>query len=291
MACANVVNLLLVRGAGRRKEIAIRSALGANQWRLVREVLTESVVLAVTGGILGIAVGITGTHLLSVSAPKNVPNLWTIHLDWRVIAYTLGISLLTGLLFGLAPSLHIFQTGLVDSLKQGGQTSQTTFTGGTRTALLVSEIAVALVLLVGAGLMIRTITKLQDVTLGFDLQHVGTLGVALDADNYTPEQRLLFYEQARERIRQVPGVRGVGISTSLPLVGADSVAPFDIEGHPASSPRTMPRSVFHPISAGYFESLGIHLLRGRYIDVSFRQGCEACLFDRQSAAEGRQLPV
>ena len=220
IACANVANLLLSRAAARQKELALRAALGASRMRLVRQMLTESVLLALMGGVLGVLLAFWGIQLLIGFGPDNIPRLDEITIDPRVLGFTFGISLLTGILFGLIPAMQASRPDLNDALKEGSRGS----TGGRsrtlRNVFVVAEVALALVLLIGAGLMIRSFVRLQSVETGFNPENVLTMRLQLPRKKYAePHQVLDFYKQAQDRIAAVPGVQAVGAISYLPLTG------------------------------------------------------------------------
>ncbi len=222
IACANVANLLLARAATRQREVAIRTALGASRARLVRQFLTESLLLALLGGGLGTLLALWGVALLTWAMPKDsIPRLTEAGLDGRVLGYTLAISLLTGVLFGLVPALQASKPNLNKTLKEGGRSGE--LRQRVRGMLVIAEIALALVLLVGAGLMMRSFSKLTDVSPGFEAKNVLTVPLALpDARYRTGAQVRGFYQQLIEKVRALPGVSAVGTTSHLPLSGQDS---------------------------------------------------------------------
>jgi predicted permease len=266
IACANVANLLLARSAGRQKEIAIRSAIGAGRGRVVRQLLTESVVLALAGGLAGLAIARWGTQAVLAAVPGGLPRMENIGVDGWVLAFTLGVSLLTGIVFGLAPALQVSATDLHETLKEGSRGS----TAGhrrLRDLLVVSEVAAALVLLAGAGLMLRTIRSLGGVNPGFDPRHVVTFSVGLSPASTSSSGRILqTFEQTVDRIHNVPGVMSAAVSTLIPLGGSDNEIPFYVNGRPRpTSQGDMLWALLYATGPGYLKAMDIPLLRGRYI--------------------------
>ncbi|MDQ3120356.1 MAG: ABC transporter permease, partial [Verrucomicrobiota bacterium] len=267
IACANVANLLLSRAAARQKELALRAALGASRLRLVRQMLTESVLLAVMGGVIGVLLAYWGIQVLIGFGPDNIPRLNEIAIDPRVLAFTFGISLLTGVLFGLIPALQASRPDLNDALKEGSRGS----TGGRsrtlRNVFVVAEVSLALVLLIGAGLMIRSFVRLQAVETGFNPENVLTMRAQLPRKRYAePHQILDFFKQAQERIAAVPGVQAVGAISYLPLTGPAARDGFKIVGRPEPAPGQEPGVEVRVITPGYFQAMGIPLLKGRLLD-------------------------
>jgi len=267
IACANVINLLLSRSAARSREVAIRSALGAGRGRIVRQLLTESLLLALAGGAIGLLLALWLRDLLVTFSPGDIPRLDEIGLDWRVLGFTVGITLLTTLLTGLAPALSLSKPNLTSALKAGGQKGGVGQGGRMRGALVIAEIALALVLVVGAGLMIRSFRQLQQVDPGFDPNNVLSLSLSLPGAKY-PEgaQWRTFFEQAERRIRRLPGVVAVGSATRPALTGYHWSGEMTIEGRP---PEEYAREVRHKrITPDYFRAMGIPLLRGRFFNES-----------------------
>jgi putative ABC transport system permease protein len=267
IACANVANLLLSRAAARQKELALRAALGASRLRLVRQMLTESVLLASMGGLVGVALAYWGIHLLIGFGPDNIPRLSEITIDPRVLGFTFGISLLTGLLFGLIPALQASKPDLNDALKEGSRGS----TGGRssmfRNIFVIAEVSLALVLLVGAGLMIRSFARLQSVETGFNAESVLTMRAQLPRKKYgEPHQIVDFFKQAQARIAALPGVQAVGAISYLPLTGLASRDSFKIPGQPPPAPGQEPGVEVRVITPTYFQAMGIPLLKGRLLD-------------------------
>jgi predicted permease len=264
IACANVANLLLARAAERHKEIAIRAALGAGRWRVLRQLLTESVLLGIVGGLLGLGLATLGVKLLTGLEQLRIPRMHEIGLDWRVLAFTLGLSLLTGLIFGLVPALQVTRADLHETLKEGGRTGASLARGSLRSAFVVLETALALMLLVGAGLLMRSFWRLQQVNPGFTPQNLLTLSVALPDRYREPHQRAGFYQQTLEQIRALPGVQAAGAVSILPMSGNNSSGSFRIEGRDVPSGQSPPHGDRWAATAGYFETLKIPLIRGRF---------------------------
>jgi len=263
IACANVANLLLARAASRQKEIAIRRAVGASRSRLIRQLLTESLVLSLVGGGLGLLLAWWGVDLL-VSAGARLPRIEEIRIDGTVLAFTAGVALLTGLLFGLAPALQASSADFHESLKEGGR--QTGLGSGRqrlRSLLVVSEVALSLVLLIGAGLLIRSFVRVLDNDMGFDPSRVLALDLSLPLSSYgEPEKQAAFFKELLARVNRLPGVKGAAVVSHLPLGGNNTNSGLLIEG------RTWPRDELpladdRLVSADYFRVLGIHLVRGR----------------------------
>ncbi|HEX8137725.1 MAG TPA: ABC transporter permease [Pyrinomonadaceae bacterium] len=265
IACANVANLLLARTSARQKEVAIRTALGASRLRLVRQLLTESVMLAVMGGATGLLLAYWGIDLLIALSPADVPRLGEIGLHGPVFAWTLLVSVMTGLVFGLAPALQASKPDLNEALKEsGGRTSGSLRTSRLRSLLVVSEVALALVLLVGAGLMIRSLIALQRTSPGFETKNLLTMNVALPRQKYKEsKQSILFFNQLIERIRSVPGVQAVGGCDPLPLSGNDGTTSFVVEGGPMLVMAERPEVGQRTITPDYFKAMGIPLIKGR----------------------------
>lgn len=261
IACANVANLLLARAASRQKEIAIRTALGASRIRVIRQLLTESVLLSVVGGTLGLLLSLWGIDVLLAISPNNLPRVEGIKVDVRVLAFTFTVSLLTGIVFGLAPALQASKPDLNDTLKEGGRASsvgRNRFRG----FLVVSEVALALVLLVGAGLMIRSFVAVLNVPPGLDARNVLTVDVALPRARYTGPQQAAFFQETIGRLKSLPGIQSAGAVYPLPLSGAEEGMGFSIEGRETVAGESVsagPRWV----SPGYFKVMGISLIAGR----------------------------
>jgi putative ABC transport system permease protein len=266
IACVNVAHLLFARAGAREKEMAIRTAVGANPTRLIRQLLTESLLLAVTAGLLGLVLAYWSRGILVKLAPAGLTP-GDITMDWRVLAFTLSVSLITGLAFGLMPAISSARSNLNLVLRSGGRGG----TGArnrsrTRDLLLVFEVASSAALLMGAGLLIRSLIRLQEVDPGFHPEHVLTMQLSLPPANYPGLKVGLFYDQLLNRVGELPGVQAAGICRFLPLTGHDIGLNFQIEGQPPLNAIDQPRAFYRTASGGYFTALGIPLIRGRVFD-------------------------
>jgi predicted permease len=269
IGCVNVANLLLARATTRRREIAIRSAIGGGRWRIVRQLLTESLVLALVGGAAGIGLAYVGIRLFVHFGPPNVPRLQDAGLQSEVLLFAFGVTLLTGLAFGLAPALRAARANLLTSLREGPRASlRSARRDRLRGALVVGEIAVAVVLLVGAGLFIRSAWRLQEVPLGFDTRGVLSARLALPPERYADDQSVAdAYRRVLEYTRAVPGIQRAGASSGIPLVGGGPDAGIQIEGKPFS-PGTSLSPAIRLITEDYVEAIGVPLIRGRTMKAS-----------------------
>lgn len=265
IACANVANLLLLRSVGRQKEFTLRAALGAGRTRLVRQVLTESVVLSFVGGALGILLGQAGIHFVKQFGPSNLPRLHEVTLDARVFFFTLTVTLMTGILFGLVPALGAAGENLVESLKEGGARSGGHHAGARiLNALLVSEVALALVLLIAASLLVRTFVHMLRVDPGFNPTRVLTFEISLPGAKYVDNDHIVtLYHNALDRLRNLPGVESAGLVRTVPMGGAADSSGIRIPGHPSSSEKDPRYAEYTIVSPGYFAAVGTPLLRGR----------------------------
>jgi putative ABC transport system permease protein len=270
IACANVAHMLLARSAARQREVAVRAALGASRARMIRQFLTESLVLASFGGAGGVLLALWGTNLLVSLGPTHLPRLETVALDVRVLAFTLGISLLTGFAFGLAPALKASRRDLTESLREGERgATEGSQRGLLRNVLIASEFALALVLLIGAGLMLRSFAALEAIDPGFDPRRVLTLMVSVAGTREAePPLRAGFYRQALQQIRAVPGVASASAINHLPLAGDIWGWSFTIEGRPTPAPGESPDAAYRVTLSGYFTAMGIPILKGRDIAES-----------------------
>jgi putative ABC transport system permease protein len=264
IACANVANLLLARAGARQREIAVRTALGASRSRIVRQLLTESVLLAVAGGSAGLLVAVWGVNPLVSLSTETIPRVREIAIDARVACFTLLISLLTGVVFGLIPALQVSKPDLNDALKESGRTTAGLRRNRLRSLLVVSEIAASLVLLAGAGLMIKSFAKLNHVDPGFNPDKLLTMGVTLLRSKYPEDAKVAaFYSQLLERVAAAPGVKSAGAITELPLSGSNTSDYFTIEGRPAVAKEEQPLTECRTITPHYFDAMEIPLLKGR----------------------------
>lgn len=272
IACGNVANLLLARATVRRREIAIRAAIGANRRRLLTQLLTESVVLASIGGALGLLLAYFGDRILTLEMTHyrrfSVPNASVINLDWRVLLFALGLTLLTGIVFGLAPAWVVSRTDLNESLREAGANSAAdSGRRRLRNSLVISEIALALVLLTGAGLLVRTFLGLMQVDLGIDPTNVVTMEIDLPHYKYpAPANQTLFYRQLLQRVQSLPGVKAAGIEQP------GSTVFFRPEGQPVMAPGQEPTANFNAVSPGDFAAMGIGLVAGRGLTQSDGDG-------------------
>jgi putative ABC transport system permease protein len=268
IACANVANLLLARAAMREKEVAIRLALGARRWRIIRQLLTESALLGIAGGAVGLLLALWGLSALVALAPTDLPRLEQVGIDGRVLVFTLGISLLTGVIFGLVPALQASKPDINDALKEGGRGSSGGAAGiRVRNLLVVSEIALSLLLLVGAGLLIRSFIRLQQFELGFNPNNLLTMRVQLPGSKYRESKQVTtFYQQLLERIEAVPGVQSAGAISTIFLDDTPNSTNFTIEGKPVMTGAESIEVPFDAVSPAYFKVMGIPLLRGREFD-------------------------
>lgn len=263
IACVNVANLLLARGATRSKEIAVRCALGAGRFRLVRQLMTESVLLSLLGGALGMALAYWGVKGLIAISPANTPRADEISLDLTVLGFTLAVSLLTGVAFGLAPALQASKPDVNESLKDASRGS-TGVRHRIRSVLVIIEVALALVLLIAGGLTIRSFYRLQQLNPGFDDEGLLTLQLTLPQLSYSePHKRTGFFQQLVDRIASLPGVESVGAATGLPLGNNGNQTSFSIEGQPPPGPGEVPLVEIANVSSDYFKTMRIPLLRGR----------------------------
>jgi len=264
IGCANVANLLLASGASRQKEMAIRSALGASRARVVRQLFTESTVLALTGGTVGLLIAYWGVAGITKLLPGDFPRLNEIHMNVRVLAFTFAASVLTGILFGLVPALQISRPDVQEAIREtgrgvSGNRRQSRF----RQALIVVEVALSVVLLVGAGLLFRSFLRLQSVNTGFVAEHVWTARLTPSGTSYANQADYdKFYSQVLEKVSAVPGVQDAGVINTLPL-DKGPTAGFRVDGRPVTTPDKWPSANYRAISPNYFRAMGIPLLQGR----------------------------
>jgi putative ABC transport system permease protein len=261
IACANVANLLLTRSSGRHKEIAIRTALGATRGRIVRQLLTESFMLAIAGATIGLLLGIWGVALMTSYLPEGIPRVSEIGIDGSVLAFTLAATLLTAILFGLAPALQSTKPNLTETLKEGERNSSG---GRNRTGriLVITEVAMTLVLLIGAGLLIKSFWRLSQVNPGFNPEKLLAMQISVQAAADEGQKVSGFLDELQQRVQKLPGVESVSVSNGLPFEGANQ-PPFIIEGRTPPEPGKEPAGILYIASRDYFKTMGITLLRGR----------------------------
>src|SRR5271155_5157202 len=267
IACVNVANLLLARAASRGREIAIRTSRGASRWRVVRGLLTESVLIALTGGVLGLLLASAALGPLLHLAEGSVPQIFSVGLDRTVLLFTLVVSVLTGLVFGIVPALGPGKRDLREPLNEGSRGS-TAGRGHHRIlgALVATEIAVALLLLIGSGLLLRSFARLQEVSPGFQPDHLLVADLPLSQNAYAkPEQRYEFFDRLVERAKTLPGVKSAGAASFLPVSGGGSLIQFNIEGRPPKTPHDYVAAGYRTVTPQYMETMGVPLLQGRTI--------------------------
>jgi predicted permease len=285
IACANVANLLLARASAREREIAIRTALGAGRWRVVRQLLTESVLLALLGGLLGLVIAVWSLEGLRQLNPGNIPRLQNIGIDGRVLIFTFAVVMLTGILFGLVPALRSSQVNLSETLKEGGRSMIGSGNQRMRSLLVVSEIALSMVLLIGAGLLIRSFARVQQIAPGFVAENVLSLRLSVVGTAYAEDPRKsAFYEQLWERIRQLPGVESAGGAAILPLSGSLSWGSIGIEGYDPASGQDVIQADQRVATPGYFETMRVPLVRGRYFtEQDTKESLRVAIIDENMA--------
>jgi putative ABC transport system permease protein len=267
IACANVANLMLARASGRQKEIALRAALGANRWRIVRQLLVESFIIALIGGTVGVLVAFWGIDLLKAANPgeaaKYAPGWKHLGINLPVLGFTVGISLLSGVLFGLAPAWQVSKPDLNDALKEGGRHSGSG-SRRLRSLLVISEVALSLVLLIGAGLLFRSFLALLKTNPGFNPEGVLTMSLNLPFAKYKEDsQRAAFYSDLVQRVKTLPGVQSAAVVNYLPLGGANSSDVFLVEGQPEPPPDRENNGRYRVCTPDYFQTMGISILKGR----------------------------
>jgi putative ABC transport system permease protein len=284
IACANVANLLLARAASREREVALRAALGADRGRLIRQLLTESTLLGLAGGALGVGLAMVGLQALLAAAPADLPRLDAIVMDWRVLAFTAGLSLITGFVFGLAPAWQLSRTNPAQTLKEGGRGASH---GGRsiRRALIVAEVALAVVLLVGAGLMLRSFDQLLRTDLGFQPDGVLTARVTLYGERYREPARVAdFYRQLFERLQTQPGIAGAAGVGTVFLSATPNSTNFSIEGRPDFPPEAAVEVPVDASTPDYFRLMEIPLRKGRFFDARDADGATPTVIINETMA-------
>jgi putative ABC transport system permease protein len=274
IACANVANLLLARAAARSKEIAVRTALGATRERLLKQLLTESLLVSLAGGAVGLLLAYAGVRALVAMDIGNLPRSEEIGIDGTVMLFTLVVSLAAGLLFGLAPAIHTATPNLHGALKEGGRgTTADRGSHALRRSLVVTEVALALTLLTGAGLLLKSFARLQGVDPGFEPANLLTFNLALPQNRYRSDtSQAAFWDQAIPALARIPGVTSVGATTVMPFSGSWSTGSFEIEGYQVPENVPAPWGDIRIVTPGFFETLRIPLLRGRYLTDDDRAG-------------------
>jgi putative ABC transport system permease protein len=285
IACANVANLLLARASARWREIAVRSALGAGRGRVVRQLLTESLALALLGGLGGMALANWGVKLLVALSADYLPRADEVRINTPVFGFTLAVALLTGLLFGLAPALQSARLDLMEALKEGAKGAGS---GARRhrtlNLLVVGEVAVAMMLLIGAGLLINSFVRLQQVSPGFDEKNLLTARIDIPNPYAQPEKKQQFFEQLQQRVAALPGVEAVGMVTELPLAGQSSDFNFNVEGRPEPAPGQSPHADLRNVNHDYFRAMRIPLLKGRsFTEADVRDNAKVALISDELA--------
>ena len=286
IACANIANLLLARAASRKKEIAIRTALGASRLRVLRLLLTESLMLSLAGGGIGFLLALWGTDALMALEPDNIPRLNEVGVDARVFLFTIAVSIVTGIVFGLVPGMRAAKPDLNEALKEGSRGSMGSAASKRTLGVLVAlEVALSLVLLVGAGLMIKSFIRLQQANLGFNPENVLAVNLTLPESRYPEErQQASFFQEALTRLQSVSGVQSAGATTSLPLTLSVNGSDFRIEGHPEPEAGKELIINMSSVSAGYFHTLGVPLLKGRdFSDRDNKDASEAAIINNDLA--------
>jgi putative ABC transport system permease protein len=286
IACANVANLLLARAAARQREVAVRATLGATRPRTVRQLLTESLLLSVVGGALGLLLAWWGLASLLKFSPANIPRLDNVHLDARALCFTFGLSLLTGVIFGLAPALQTSQIDIGETLKEGSRSSGGLRMQRVRSAFIVAEVALALVLLIGAGLLIRSFWHLRQISPGFKPEHLLTLQLGLPRNKYPEGDPVVtFYQQLQERLAAIPGVESSSATSAVMLPKLPNSGSFSIKNRPSDPRERLVELPFDSILPNYFQTMGIQLLRGRAFTAQDAGGAPAVAIVNETFAK------
>ncbi len=289
IACANIASLLLTHSLARQNEMAVRAALGAGRWRVIRQMLTESALLSLLGGAAGLLVAPWGVEALVAALPEDqlnaLPFLKSLRIDAGIMAFSFGLSVLTGIVFGLAPALQMAAADLFESLKEGGRAASGGVRHRLRSALVVTEIALAVVLLTGAGLMMKSLLRLLQVDVGFNPQNVLTMTAVLPASKYNdPNRQVNFYEQLTARLKSLPGVSGAGTVDILPLLGGNTTR-FNVEGDPIPPPGQEVEANVRVANESYFQTLGVPLIKGRLFDERDKADATAVVIINKSLAD------
>ena len=284
IACANIANLMLVRSVSRAREMAVRAAIGATRGNLIRQLLLESLLLSLAGAALGLAVAVGVMRALETLGPLEQLGIERIDLDGTVLLYTLGLAVATGLVFGLAPALQASRADLQHALKEGARSIGDQRGSWLRKGFVVVEVALALTLLVGAGLLVRSFARLQQVDPGFDPSHLLTFNVALPDSKYKdPADRVLFFEAAQARLAALPGVVSAGMTSTMPFSGDWSTGSFNVEGYQPPRGQPGPWGDLRLVTPGFLETLGVRLVKGRTIAATDRaDGQKVVVVDEES---------
>jgi putative ABC transport system permease protein len=284
IACANVANLTLSRAATREKEIGIRVALGAGRWRIVRQLLTESVLLASMGGLLGLIFATKGLSLLKALLPRDTPRLMDVHMDWRVLGFTGGLAILTGFIFGLAPALHSSRAALTESLKSGARGAAISVSQRLRSGLVVAEVSFAVLLVIAAGLLIRSFWGLSHVNPGFRPEHILTARITPNESFCSEATRCIaFYRNLLDQVQAIPGTRGAALVNTLPLGGRVSKRSLDVEDYDVPAGENSPLFWLNVATPEYFRVMGIPFLSGRGFTDSEVSGTPVAVVTAETA--------
>jgi putative ABC transport system permease protein len=286
IACANVANLLLARAVDRQKELAVRMALGAGRYRIIRQLVVESMVLAVAGSLAGVFVAAWAVSLLAATSVTGLPRSQNVAMDWTVVAFAFGLALVTGIIFGLAPAYHATQVPVQQSLNEEGRgSSSSSRQRRIRSALVVAEIALALVLLVGAGLLLRSFQTLTRVDPGFDAQNLLVVNLPMSPQKYRdPAVRTNTVEAVLTRAAALPGVRSAAVTTALPMSGAGMTIHFNREAYPPKGPDDYVMTGYRAVTPDYLSTLGVRLIRGRLLTAADRAGAAPVVVINESMA-------
>ena len=286
IGCANVANLLLASAASRQKEMAIRTALGASRFRVMRQLFTESTILALAGGAAGLLVAFWGLTAITKFLPADFPRLTEIQMDWRVLAFTFVASVVTGILFGLAPALQISRPDVQEAIRETGRGASASLRQRRfRQALIVAEVALCVVLLAGAGLLFRSFLRLQSVQTGFVSQQVLTARLSPSGTNFTDDAAYVnFYNKVIERVSAVPGVQDAGMINTLPLAKGPTLG-LRVEGRPVTTPDKWPYGNYRAVSPNYFRAMSIPIVQGRAFTEQDRDGAARALMVNQELAD------
>ena len=290
IACANVANMLLARASARQREVALRSALGASRGRTIRQLLTESLVLAMAGGVAGAAFGAWALKVLVTLAPEGIPRLAEVRLDPRIFLATFAVSLVSGVLFGLAPALQSSAIRLQDALNEGSRAGAGREGGRLRNAFVAAEVAIAIVLLIGAGLMTRSFLALQAIDPGWNPAGVVTLEVSVAGTRHAaPGLRPPLYRQILDRLAAVPGATAAGAINHIPIAGDIWGFPYSVEGRPPALPGESPVATYRAVLPGYFSAMRLPLVRGRDVALADDTGAPRVVLVNEHLA-ARQWP-